>query len=100
METSPNQEGDYGVASGSKEDCEEEKEKDKQYLEGFGSVGQRVHPRSRVCLSCLKKERQEKKKKRKEKEKDKKKISFFFYEVVDHPSLKFETLFGGTIVDM
>ena len=39
-------------------------------------------------------------KKRKEKEKDKKKISFFFYEVVDFPSLKFETLFGGTIVDM
>ena len=29
-----------------------------------------------------------------------KKFLFFFYEVVDHPSLKFETLFGGTIVDM
>ena len=41
-----------------------------------------------------------KKKRKYKKIKDKKNSSFFFYEVVDFPSLKFETLFGGTIVDM
>ena len=40
------------------------------------------------------------KKRKTRKGKKEKKRGFFFYEVVDYLSPKFETLFGGTIVDM